>query len=1443
MVNWTGPFKTPTGAECGSPNNPACDNFRLNIIAPSFPFDVLIQLSPANGGDWDLEVYGPDGKLVDKSGQNPGVPETVVLNNPASGTYTVSAVPFAPAPGSPSYSASATLRDANFIDGDENITYSNYPAPPGLSEQTSAEPSIGVNHKTGNVMYIAALDTLRVTFDDCSSPAKATWKDVSFVSTSQVTLDPILFCDPKTGRTIVSQLAGKESLMAFTDNDGDTWTPSQGSGINSGVDHQTVGGGRFAAPLTRDPNGPLYANAVYYCSQDLALAECARSDNGGLSFGPAVPIYSLLDCGGLHGHVKVSPVDGTVYVPNKGCGTQQAVVVSEDNGTTWQVRHIPGSNAGRNDPSVAVGTDGTLYAGWGNGHDTAGVGAPMVAVSKDKGKTWSSPADVGAQLGIKNTAFPTMVAGDGDRASFIFHGSTTAGPNALLGNSTWNGIWHLYVSHTFDGGKTWTTVNATPGDPTQRGQICQQGTGCAANRNLLDFMGATIDKEGRVLVGYADGCVGSCVQGGPNSGTAKAVIARQLNGRRMFAAFDGPAVPAAPQVTAVGDNLNPDRVHLSWSTPDDRGSPITGYRIYRRTGTTGDFVLIASVGAGVNDYTDTIDPAQTYFYRVRAVNAIGEGPHCGDIPVTPPPPLPDLIQPESVCVLPGKTILTDAAGDATGGRPEHDVRRLSIAEPSELGPGKIAFVLKMTSLASPPPNTTWPVIFRAPNGSDFFVRMATNPAGQVRFSYGAGTGVGPTVTGTNADPASGFSADGTIRIVVPRSGIGNPAPGEQFTMFQTRIRIEPGITPDNMPDDVSRQGSYVIVGSENCNKPPVAVGDEATTTPNTPVTINVLANDSDPEGDTLTITSVTDPLNGSVVNNSSSVTYTPDTAFIGKDIFDYVITDGHGNAAAARVNVLVAPTPSPNNPPNAANDTATTEADTPVTINVLANDSDPDRDPLNVVGVTDPPRGSVAATSNLVRYSPDPGFVGNDSFNYTISDGRGATDTATVTVTVVGSTNRPPTAVDDAATTPEDTPKGINVLTNDSDADGDPIEVTTVTQGVHGTVANSGGGAVRYSPDPNFHGEDSFTYTVSDDKGASATATVRVTVTAVNDPPVATDDFAGTPEDAPITISPLANDGDVDGDTLTITGIGQGAHGRVVKNGDGTVTYTPDDDFNGEDSFTYSISDGNGGVAAGTVRVKVGLVQDGYWLVAEDGGVFAFGNALFFGSMGDEKINAPVLAMTGTPSGRGYWLVARDGAIFSFGDAGFFGSTGNLKLNQPIVGIASTDSGRGYWLVARDGGIFAFGDAAFFGSTGNIKLNSPIVGVAPTPSGRGYWLVAQDGGIFAFGDAGFFGSTGGTRLNAPIVGMAATPSGRGYWLVATDGGIFAFGDARFFGSTGGTRLNQPIVGIAATETGGGYWLDANDGGVFVFGDAPFFGSMGAVKLNEPMVGMAPKRRS
>jgi hypothetical protein len=186
-----------------------------------------------------------------------------------------------------------------------------------------------------------------------------------------------------------------------------------------------------------------------------------------------------------------------------------------------------------------------------------------------------------------------------------------------------------------------------------------------------------------------------------------------------------------------------------------------------------------------------------------------------------------------------------------------------------------------------------------------------------------------------------------------------------------------------------------------------------------------------------------------------------------------------------------------------------------------------------------------------------------------------------------------------------------------------------------------------------------------------------------------------------------------------------------------------------------------------------------------------------------------------TPTALGGWVASADGGVFAYGDATFYGSMGAVRLNQPIVGIAATPTGRGYWLVARDGGIFSFGDAQFYGSTGAITLNRPIVAMAASPTGRGYWFVASDGGIFSFGDAHFFGSTGGAPPFLPVTGMAATPDGRGYWLVTSAGQVFAFGVANDAGDAP-LPLAAFAVGIVAAP--GGYRIVDAAGHVFVRAD-------------------------
>jgi hypothetical protein len=234
-----------------------------------------------------------------------------------------------------------------------------------------------------------------------------------------------------------------------------------------------------------------------------------------------------------------------------------------------------------------------------------------------------------------------------------------------------------------------------------------------------------------------------------------------------------------------------------------------------------------------------------------------------------------------------------------------------------------------------------------------------------------------------------------------------------------------------------------------------------------------------------------------------------------------------------------------------------------------------------------------------LTYTPNANYFGPDSFTYTISDGNGGSDTATVSVTVT-SVNDTPDAVNDSATVAEDSGANtINVLANDTFAPdtGETLTITAKTDGANGAVAITGGGtAVTYTPNANFFGSDSFTYTISDGNGGTDTATVSVTVTNVNDNPDAVNDNATVAEDSGAnTINVLANDtiAPDTGETLTITSVTQGANGSVAITGGGTaVTYTPNANYFGPDSFTYTISDGNGGTDSATVSITVTNVND-----------------------------------------------------------------------------------------------------------------------------------------------------------------------------------------------------------------------------------------------------------
>jgi Bacterial Ig domain/FG-GAP-like repeat/PKD domain/RTX calcium-binding nonapeptide repeat (4 copies)/Beta-propeller repeat len=282
-----------------------------------------------------------------------------------------------------------------------------------------------------------------------------------------------------------------------------------------------------------------------------------------------------------------------------------------------------------------------------------------------------------------------------------------------------------------------------------------------------------------------------------------------------------------------------------------------------------------------------------------------------------------------------------------------------------------------------------------------------------------------------------------------------------------------------------------------------------------------------------------------------------------------------------------------NNPPTANDDQKTTDEDTAVTIPVLVNDSfAPDVDEiLSVTEISQPGHGAaVINPEGTITYTPNANYYGGDSFTYTISDGHGGTATASVTITVTP-VNDAPAAGDDSTATAEDTAVTIDVLANDSDTDADTLSVITAGDPPHGMVTVNAGGTFTYTPDANYYGGDSFTYTISDGHGGTATASVAISVTSVNDPPAAVNNVSATAKGIPITIAVLANDSDLDGtlDATAVAIVAAASHGTTSVNPTtGFVTYTPAANYTGPDSFTYKVKDNSGADSnAATVSITV----------------------------------------------------------------------------------------------------------------------------------------------------------------------------------------------------------------------------------------------------------------
>ena len=465
-----------------------------------------------------------------------------------------------------------------------------------------------------------------------------------------------------------------------------------------------------------------------------------------------------------------------------------------------------------------------------------------------------------------------------------------------------------------------------------------------------------------------------------------------------------------------------------------------------------------------------------------------------------------------------------------------------------------------------------------PDGDNISVTLLDNPTNGsvVLGSIGAYTYI----------PASGFSGEDTFTYVLCDDGV--PVLCDTTTVTIQVVPISTG------------------------NEPPVAQNDAAVTQVDVPVSGNVLTNDSDPDGDNIIIntTPVTNPTNGTVIILADgSYTYTPNAGFVGVDTYTYSICDDGSPVLCDEAQVTITVLPDyngpDNDPPFAGDDFALTPQETPVSGNLLPNDYDINGDPitLNTNPISGPSNGTVTILANgTYTYTPAVGFTGTDQFVYEICDDGTPNLCARATCYItVYPDNNPPVAVNDFNNTLVDTPVSGNVITNDSDPDGDNLTVTTtpVTGPLNGTVTLNADGSYIYTPSTGFVGEDSFVYTVCDDGVPSLCDDAIVTITVIsvtdnNDPPVANPDAYVTYENVPVPGNITGNDADPDGDNIILNTnpITGPSNGSVTVASNGNIVYTPNSGFIGNDSFTYSICDDGSPVLCDTATVTITVLPD-----------------------------------------------------------------------------------------------------------------------------------------------------------------------------------------------------------------------------------------------------------
>lgn len=843
VVNPTPVIEVDVGPECNNPAQP-CDDFALttNFPAgyvaahPGAAFKVSLSWTPTgNSGkaDYDLYVFkNPRGDcnpndctkttgsqasdFQSASSANPEVASVPIVDGTQN--YTIVVVPFTPtgetvsvvaeltgsgAAGSPTFGMADPPKPGQ-------PRYQNFYAPPGSAKSRSGEFNIGFNPKSGRIMTMNDGPIWRLTPPELLTPkqpacCEALWEDKSN-DTLDFGLDPILWTDQKTGRTFASNsTVGANAVYAYSDNDGDSWTPFGIAAPNGGADHETIGTGPYPALLSALATAVNQGQAAYYCSQDIVgPATCYRSDDLGISYGPSVMVYSGQGpnapngiCGGLHGHLHVAP-DGAVWLPVPQCSGMQGGVFSTDAGITWHTFQVPGAFSQRPgaDPSIAIDSDSTIYYSYVNnepvaaGHPQEGHARVQVGHLDAVSNTiaWTNNFDLGATHGIVNAAEIEAVGGSSGRAAVGFLGTDISGDYQAL---SFPGKWYVFIASTFNGGKTWKTVNATPNDPVQSATgIWQQGGG-NLQRNLLDFNEITVDGKGNVLYGYSDGCVSTgCIGGtGPNDYVAYMRVARQSGGKSLFTSNDAntdTTAAMAPKPACLSGTRDASGSYLSWKAPDNGGAGITRYNIFRGKTSGGENPTPIGQTATKTTFTDTTakPTVSDYYYVVQAVNAAGTGSFSNEVDVKAV-----TIPPTSATSCSGVNVVTDNVGDAINPAPgaqgptdQSDITAISFSADNPVT--TITATMTIANLSSTPSPGNGVMLYRsvwlAPDGKTYAAEAQVSAGDNVVYGWGEYDAPSDNFTagccGAPNSTTGTFNSgvNGTITIDIPAASVGQP---------------------------------------------------------------------------------------------------------------------------------------------------------------------------------------------------------------------------------------------------------------------------------------------------------------------------------------------------------------------------------------------------------------------------------------------------------------------------------------------------------------------------------------------------------------------------------------------------------------------------------------------------------------------------------------------